>query len=109
MLASNCQVPLTSILLLFELTRDYLIILPTLAAVGIRWGGGKLSIWLGRSSALAVAHLAGNLLRYCCYHSPSPVSQPVVPPGTPHAHKPALLSTPILLAAFGSPPWPPRA
>jgi H+/Cl- antiporter ClcA len=36
MLASNCQVPLTSILLLFELTRDYLIILPTLAAVGIR-------------------------------------------------------------------------
>lgn len=36
MLASNCQVPLTSVLLLFELTRDYLIILPTLAAVGIR-------------------------------------------------------------------------
>jgi H+/Cl- antiporter ClcA len=38
LLASNCQVPLTSVLLLFELTRDYLIILPTLAAVGIRWG-----------------------------------------------------------------------
>lgn len=35
MLASNCQVPLTSVLLLFELTRDYLIIVPTLAAVGI--------------------------------------------------------------------------
>ena len=35
MLASNCGVPLTSILLLFELTRDYLIIVPTLAAVGI--------------------------------------------------------------------------
>ena len=35
MLASTCEVPLTSILLLFELTRDYLIILPTLAAVGI--------------------------------------------------------------------------
>lgn len=37
MLASNCSVPLTSVLLLFELTRDYLIILPTMAAVGIRW------------------------------------------------------------------------
>jgi len=36
MLASNCSVPLTSVLLLFELTRDYLIILPTMAAVGIR-------------------------------------------------------------------------
>eukprot|EP00890_Picochlorum_soloecismus_P000905 jgi/Picsp_1/1815/NSC_05282-R1_chloride channel protein clc-f len=35
MLASTCEVPLTSVLLLFELTRDYLIILPTLAAVGI--------------------------------------------------------------------------
>ena len=32
MLAGNCAVPLTSVLLLFELTRDYLIILPTLAA-----------------------------------------------------------------------------
>ena len=39
MLASNCQVPLTSILLLFELTRADLLLLPTLAAVGIRWGG----------------------------------------------------------------------
>ena len=38
MLASNCSVPLTSVLLLFELTRDYLIILPTMAAVGIRCG-----------------------------------------------------------------------
>ena len=37
MLAANCQVPLTSVLLLFELTRDYFIILPTLAAVGISY------------------------------------------------------------------------
>lgn len=36
-LASACDVPLTSILLLFELTRDYLIILPALAAVGISY------------------------------------------------------------------------
>lgn len=36
-LASACNVPLTSILLLFELTRDYLIILPALAAVGISY------------------------------------------------------------------------
>ena len=37
MLAANCQVPLTSVLLLFELTRDYFVILPTLAAVGISY------------------------------------------------------------------------
>ena len=36
-LASGCKVPLTSVLLLFELTRDYLIILPALAAVGISY------------------------------------------------------------------------
>jgi H+/Cl- antiporter ClcA len=38
MLAANCRVPLTSVLLLFELTQDYTIILPTLATVGFaRW------------------------------------------------------------------------
>lgn len=46
MLASACDVPLTSILLLFELTRDYLIILPTLAAVGISyWVSSNFLIW----------------------------------------------------------------
>lgn len=40
MLAASCRVPLTSVLLLFELTRDYTLILPTLCAVGFaRWGG----------------------------------------------------------------------
>lgn len=34
-LAGVCQVPLTSVLLLFELTRDYRIILPLMAAVGL--------------------------------------------------------------------------
>jgi CBS domain-containing protein len=34
-LAGVCQVPLTSVLLLFELTRDYRIILPLMAAVGV--------------------------------------------------------------------------
>lgn len=33
-LAGVCQVPLTSVLLLFELTQDYRIVLPLLAAVG---------------------------------------------------------------------------
>ena len=42
MLASNCSVPLTSVLLLFELTRDYLIIVPTLAAVGISYWTSSL-------------------------------------------------------------------
>ncbi|KAK9816460.1 hypothetical protein WJX72_000588 [[Myrmecia] bisecta] len=35
MLAANCRVPLTAVLLLFELTHDYFIIVPTLGAVGI--------------------------------------------------------------------------
>lgn len=35
MLAGVCQVPLTSVLLLFELTRDYRIILPLMGAVGL--------------------------------------------------------------------------
>lgn len=34
-LAGVCQVPLTSVLLLFELTRDYRIVLPLLGAVGV--------------------------------------------------------------------------
>jgi H+/Cl- antiporter ClcA len=38
-LASSVKAPLTSILLLFELTRDYRIVLPLMAAVG-------LSVWL---------------------------------------------------------------
>ncbi|XP_024520426.1 chloride channel protein CLC-e [Selaginella moellendorffii] len=41
-LAGVCQVPFTSILLLFELTRDYRIILPLMAAVG-------LSSWIASS------------------------------------------------------------
>jgi hypothetical protein len=36
-IAGNCRVPLTAILLLFELTRDYTIILPTLGAVGLSY------------------------------------------------------------------------
>jgi len=47
MLASNCAVPLTSVLLLFELTRDYLIIIPTLGAVGI-------SFWISSLAAPSV-------------------------------------------------------
>lgn len=34
-LAGVCQVPLTAVLLLFELTQDYRIVLPLLAAVGV--------------------------------------------------------------------------
>jgi hypothetical protein len=51
MLASNCSVPLTSVLLLFELTRDYLIILPTMAAVGI-------SFWISSLAAPSVKNAA---------------------------------------------------
>lgn len=53
-LAGVCQVPLTSVLLLFELTRDYRIILPLMAAVG-------LSSWVAstfqRAKASAVVQL----------------------------------------------------
>lgn len=50
MLASNCAVPLTSVLLLFELTRDYLIIVPTLGAVGI-------SFWISSLAAPTIEAL----------------------------------------------------
>ena len=36
-IAGNCRVPLTAILLLFELTHDYTILLPTLGAVGLSY------------------------------------------------------------------------
>eukprot|EP01018_Ginkgo_biloba_P031876 Gb_04136 [translate_table: standard] len=42
-LAGVCQVPLTSVLLLFELTRDYRIIIPLMGAVG-------LSSWISSAS-----------------------------------------------------------
>jgi len=51
MLASNCGVPLTAVLLLFELTRDYLIIVPTLGAVGI-------SFWISSLAAPGVRSAA---------------------------------------------------
>lgn len=39
MLAAFCRVPLTAVLLLFELTQDYTLFLPTLMAVGFaQWG-----------------------------------------------------------------------
>lgn len=44
-LAGVCQVPLTSVLLLFELTQDYRIVLPLLGAVGISsWITSRTSI-----------------------------------------------------------------
>ena len=46
------QVPLTAVLLLFELTHDYFIILPTLGAVGI-------SYWVAYLPALRTANGAG--------------------------------------------------
>ena len=48
MLAANCQVPLTAVLLLFELTRDYYILVPTLGAVG-------MSYWVASLPALTAA------------------------------------------------------
>jgi H+/Cl- antiporter ClcA len=52
MLAANCQVPLTAVLLLFELTHDYFIIVPTLAAVGISYWTASLPIAAGISARL---------------------------------------------------------
>ncbi len=53
MLAANCGVPLTAVLLLFELTRDYLVIPPTLAAVGI-------SYWISSAAAPGVRSAAAR-------------------------------------------------
>ena len=47
MLAAACRVPLTSVLLLFELTQDYTIIVPTLATVGFaRWSSSAAGRYL---------------------------------------------------------------
>lgn len=57
MLASNARAPLTAILLMFELTRDYRIVLPLMACVG-------LSIWLvDRLQGKNKASAAGSLER----------------------------------------------
>ena len=59
MLASNCQVPLTAVLLLFELTRDYLIVLPALAAVGISfWVSATLAPRIQSAAAAAAVRAA---------------------------------------------------
>lgn len=44
MLAGICRVPLTSVLLMFELTRDYNILLPSLAAVGLSYWVASFSM-----------------------------------------------------------------
>ena len=47
MLAAFCRVPLTAILLLFELTQDYTVILPALASVGFaRWSSAAAGRYL---------------------------------------------------------------
>lgn len=55
-LAGVCQVPLTAILLLFELTHDYRIVLPLLGAVG-------LSSWITSRSTRRKDGVGNNLLK----------------------------------------------
>ena len=50
--------PLTAVLLLFELTRDYFIIIPTLAAVGISYWTASLPIAAGISARVRAAATA---------------------------------------------------
>ena len=80
MLASNCQVPLTSVLLLFELTRDYLILVPTLVAVGISFwvsslAGVSLATPLSTASTAAVKSSAGDAALTAQQASLPPASQ----------------------------------
>lgn len=80
MLAGVCQVPLTSVLLLFELTRDYRIILPLMGAVGLSsWIASSFTKKNKRSSK------SESVL-------PSPPSAPVLQlqPGTASESSPAL-------------------
>nr|GEV48258.1 chloride channel protein CLC-e isoform X1 [Tanacetum cinerariifolium] len=55
-LAGVCQVPLTAVLLLFELTHDYRIVLPLLGAVG-------LSSWITSRSTRRKDGVGNNLLK----------------------------------------------
>ena len=54
MLAATCGVPLTAALLVFELTRDYMTVVPTLGAAGVAaWVAGGGLAGLGGSAAPA--------------------------------------------------------
>ena len=73
-LASACDIPLTAILLLFELTRDYLIIVPTLGAVGISyWISSNFLSWMRRRNS------SGQTVLRSPKNAPSP---PVTETGT---------------------------
>lgn len=58
MLAGICRVPLTSVLLMFELTRDYNILLPSLAAVGLSYWVASFSVPLQETNSEAGPSLA---------------------------------------------------
>eukprot|EP00894_Picocystis_sp_ML_P003409 jgi/Pico_ML_1/53926/g4391.t1 len=58
MLAGICRVPLTSVLLMFELTRDYNILLPSLAAVGLSYWVASFSVPLQERNSEAGPSLA---------------------------------------------------
>ena len=64
MLAANCQVPLTAVLLLFELTRDYYILVPTLGAVG-------MSYWVASLPALTSAFKPAEVIITAKNESPN--------------------------------------
>lgn len=81
MLAAICQVPLTAVLLLFELTQDYAIIAPTLGAVGI-------SYWLS------------TLLRKAVLPSAAPPS--TAAPVYPAASLPSMGRMPLQLPIQGT-------
>ena len=56
-IAGNCRVPLTAILLLFELTHDYTILLPTLGAVGLSYW---VSVALDPAASKAAAPISAS-------------------------------------------------
>ncbi|KAF5201413.1 Chloride channel protein [Thalictrum thalictroides] len=70
-LASVCSVPLTSVLLLFELTKDYRILLPLMGAVGLAIWVPSVTNQSKETEAYGVIGLAGS------YSSLSPVDEDI--------------------------------
>lgn len=75
-LASNCSVPLTSVLLLFELTKDYRILLPLMVydndRISIYYSIVKCMLPVLKSALVqfGLNHTLGSLGTYCKFCTP---------------------------------------
>ena len=82
MLAATCGVPLTAALLVFELTRDYMTVVPTLGAAGVAaWvAGGGLA---GAAGGVLLGGQQGGVAEVGAAAPPAVPPAPLPPPPSP--------------------------